>query len=124
MAGTEWHFQVQPPGEISRTLVPDVAFLSYERMPCQELEATEIPRIAPDLVVEIRSPDDRQVDIDEKVRVYLAAGTSIVVLVDPDARSAKVIDRSGERLVREDELVEHEALAGFSMPLHMLFELP
>lgn len=25
MAGTEWHFQVNPPGEISRTLVPDVA---------------------------------------------------------------------------------------------------
>jgi len=26
MAGTEWHFQVRPPGEIARTLVPDVAF--------------------------------------------------------------------------------------------------
>jgi len=60
MVGTEWRFQVQPAGEISRTLVPDIAFLSYDRMPVEELETTDIPRMAPDVVVEIRSPDDRE----------------------------------------------------------------
>src|SRR4029077_14386079 len=83
MAGTEWHFLVQPPGEISRTLVPDVAYLSYTRLSKRDMEATDIPRVAPDVVVEVRSPEDLQRDIDEKTRVYLSAGTSVVFLVDP-----------------------------------------
>jgi len=87
MVGTEWRFQVQPTGEISRTLVPNIAFLSYDRMPVEELETTDIPRMAPDVVVEIRSPDDREEDIEEKVRVYLKAGTSVVFLVDTIGRS-------------------------------------
>ena|ERR1700730_3825645 len=123
MAGSEWSFQVQPPGEISRTLVPDVAYLSYERMPAQELEVTETPRIAPDAVVEIRSPDDRQADIDEKVRVYQAAGTRVIFLVDPELRTVKVVDSRGERSVDHGH-VGHEALPGFSLAVRNLFELP
>ncbi|MBV8280617.1 MAG: Uma2 family endonuclease, partial [Candidatus Eremiobacteraeota bacterium] len=91
-AGTEWHFQVRPTGEISRTMVPDVAFLSYERLPYEEFKKTDIARIAPDAVVEVRSPEDRQKDIDEKVRVYLAAGTKVVFLVDPERQIVQIRD--------------------------------
>src|SRR5690242_15179991 len=66
--GTEWRFQIQPPGEIRRSLVPDVAFLSYGRMPREEQEETDSPALAPDAVVEVRSREDRQRDLDEKVR--------------------------------------------------------
>jgi hypothetical protein len=31
--GTEWEFRIAPPGEIRRPLVPDVAYLSYARLP-------------------------------------------------------------------------------------------
>src|SRR5579863_10409263 len=95
--GTEWRFQVQPPGEIRRSLVPDVAYLSYERMPLDELEVTGAPAVAPDVVVEIRSPGDRQTDIDEKVRVYLSAGTRAIFLVDPEVKTVIVVDSRGER---------------------------
>jgi len=71
--GTEWRFLVQPPGEIARTLVPDVAYLSYERTPRDEQERTMLPRAAPEVVVEILSRDDRQANVEEKVRVYLSA---------------------------------------------------
>src|SRR5579864_4467968 len=90
--GTEWRFQVQPPGEIRRSLVPDVAYISYERMPLEELERAGAPLIAPDVVVEIHSPGDHQNDIDEKVRVYLAAGTIAVFLVDPERKTISIID--------------------------------
>ena len=123
MAGTEWRFQVQPPGEISRTFVPDLAFLSYSRMPAEELEQTEVSRIAPDVVVEIRSPDDRQCDIDDKVCVYLAASTLAIFLVDPETRVVKVIDPQGERVFAQDDVVEHEALPGFTLTARTLFEL-
>jgi Uma2 family endonuclease len=124
MAGTEWHFQVQPRGEISRTLVPDVAFLSYDRMPIEDQEATEIPRISPDVVVEVRSPDDRQEDIDEKVRVYLAAGTTVVFLVDPNTKAITVRDAQGTRIIGADDVLEHRALPGFSLRVRVLFDLP
>ena len=123
MAGTEWHFQIQPPGEIARTLVPDVAYLSYDRMPVGELEVTEIPRIAPDVVVEVRSTGNRQADIDEKVRVYLAAGTRVIFLVDPDRKIVEIVDPRGKRVLTSGS-IEHEALPEFSLAISILFEMP
>lgn len=125
MAGTEWHFQVRPPGEIARTLVPDVAYLSYERMPRRELENTEIATIAPDVVVEVRSPEDLQSDIDEKVRVYLSAGTRVIFLVDPKKKTITAIDADAKtHSFGETETVNHPALPGFAFPARDLFELP
>lgn len=124
MAGPEWHFQVQPPEEVSRTLVPDVAFVSYERLPMEQMEATDIPRVAPDVVVEVRSPGDRQKDIDEKVRVYLAAGTLVIFLVDPQTKTVSIRDPQGARTVGRDGLIEHSALPGFALEARTLFELP
>jgi len=120
---TEWRFQVQPLWEIRRSLVPDVAYISYERMPLEELERSGAPAIAPDVVVEIRSPDDRQSDIDEKVRVYLAAGTRAIFLIDPATKSVKVVDGRGERDLSAG-LIEHDSLPGFSLDANTLFATP
>jgi len=96
MVGTEWRFHVMPEGEERRPLVPDVAFLSYERMPYKEQERTEEPQISPDAVVEVRSPGDLRADIDEKIRVYLKSGTAVVFFADPKKRSVTVYDRDGK----------------------------
>jgi len=93
-------------------------------MPREDQARIEVPRIAPDVVVEVRSPGDLTQDIEEKVRVYLAAGTEVVFLVDPETRSVTVRDHTGSRTVGEDDVLEHEALAGFSLPARTLFELP
>ena len=124
MVGTEWRFQVQPPGEIRRSLVPDVGYLSYARMPLAEQQLTGAPAIAPDVVVEVRSPDDRDRDFDEKVRVYMAAGTTVVFIVDPDARTVLVHDRDGERLLYDTDVVEHSSLPGLRFAVRDLFEPP
>jgi len=124
MTGTEWHLQIQPPGAIGRTLVPDVAFLSYDRLPKAEMEDTEIPRIAPDVIVEVRSPEDSQRDIDEKARVYLAAGTTVVFLVDPAKKTVTVRDAHGNRTLDDSDMITHPELPGFELPARTLFELP
>lgn len=124
MAGTEWHFQVRPPGEIGRTLVPDVAYLSFERMPRAELEATEIARIAPDVVVEVRSPEDLQSDIDEKVRVYLAAGTCVVFLVDPKTKTVLAFDPDGHtRAFGAGDMIVDRSMPGFTFAARELFDI-
>ncbi len=123
-AGPEWRFRIQPPGEARRPLVPDVAFLSYKRLPLSEMEVTEEPLVAPDAVVEVRSPDDRRPDIEEKVRVYLAAGTQVVFLVDPGARSVTICDADGRRRLDEKDIIRHRTLPGFRLRVKTLFELP
>ena len=124
MVGTEWEFSIQPHGEIRRPLVPDVAFISYTRLPYEDEDAADIPRIAPDAVVEVVSPDDRKGDVEEKIRVYLACGTSAIFLVDTQKETVTVRDAGEPRNLTRDQSVSHPSLPGFSMPARTLFERP
>ncbi|MGH7709475.1 MAG: Uma2 family endonuclease [Vulcanimicrobiaceae bacterium] len=81
--GTEWRFYLLPPNERPSSLVPDVAFVASERLPREAGPAREKPAFAPDIAVEILSPDDRDSDVAEKTALYLANGGSLVVIVDP-----------------------------------------
>jgi Uma2 family endonuclease len=118
---TEWRFHIQPPGEVRRPLVPDVAFLSFDRVPFAEQEGEDEPTVAPDVVVEILSPGDRRRDVDEKLRVYLAAGTKVVFLVDTDTKVVTIHDSLGERTVDEGQMLTHETLPGFRLNTSRLF---
>lgn len=122
--GTEWDYRIQPPGETRRPHVPDVAYLSYERVPYDEPNAADIPSVAPDAVVEVISPGDAQRDIDEKVRVYIAAGSSVVFLVDTDDRTVTTCDANGRSMIASPAVLRHDALPGFAMKLATLFEDP
>ena len=124
MVGTEWRFRIMPEGEERRPLVPDVAFLSYERMPYEEQELTEEPCIAPDVVVEVRSPGDLWQDINEKIRVYLKAGTNVVFFVYPKPQTVTVYDRQGKQVLGSDDVVSHATLPAFCLPVRELFTLP
>jgi Uma2 family endonuclease len=121
--GTEWECRIAPAGEPRRPLVPDVTYLSYARVPYGS-KAADIPRVAPDAVVEILSPRDRKRDVDWKVRIYLECGTSVVFLVDTKLQMVTIIDAAGSRTVTRDGVVTHEALPGFSLPARMLFDPP
>jgi len=61
---------------------PDVAFLRRDRIPPRD--ARGYYKGAPDLAVEVLSPDDRRSEIDEKVDEYLTSGTPAVLVVDVD----------------------------------------
>src|SRR5271165_2224010 len=124
IVGTEWRFRVQPPGEQRRPLVPDVAYLSYARLPFETQQVTDEPKVAPDAVVEVLSPRDRRADVEEKTRVYLAAGTEVIFLVDPKRKLARVRDRYEERTVKEDGVITHDSLSGFKLEARRLFSVP
>ncbi len=122
--GIEWEFRLQPPGEIRRPLVPDVAYLSYARLPREDEEAADMPNIAPDAVVEVLSPSDRKRDLEDKIRVYFACGTTVVFIVDTDDQTVTVRDASGQRIIDRDGIVSHASMPGFAMPARALFEEP
>jgi Uma2 family endonuclease len=82
---------------------PDIAFLRQDRLP-SETRRGYWPG-APDLAMEVLSPDDTSRDIEVKVAEYLAAGVSEVVVIDPEAatvvrhrpgRAPQVAERGGE----------------------------
>lgn len=101
---------------------PDVAFVKHERIP------NPIPRgyarFAPDLAVEVLSPDDRPGEVLAKVADWLQAGTRLVWVVDPDRRNARVYRADGtESLLSETDALDGEdVLPGFSCPLSQVFD--
>ena len=68
-----------------------------------------------------RSPDDRRADVDDKIAVYLQAGSSLVIVVDPQQRAVELHDAA--RTVRLDETstIAHWALPQFEYPGRELF---
>ena len=101
---------------------PDVAFLRAERLPPSDQYARFGPA-APDLAVEIVSPSDSAADVEEKVRLYLDAGTSLLWVVEPRRRTVTVYapDRPPRVLAEGDTLDGGDVLPGFSCKVSDLF---
>ncbi len=96
---------------------PDIAFVRRERLP--DPEPAGFPELAPDLVVEVLSPDDRPGDVLAKIADWLSAGTRLVWVIDPGRRLARVYDLAGSQaIVGADEALDGgEVLPGFACPL-------
>lgn len=93
---------------------PDLSFGAADRLPAAGVPASFVP-LAPDLAVEIRSPDDRAAAVAEKVANYLDAGSRLVWLVDPAGRRVTVhrADGSTTQLGDTDWLDGEVVLPGF-----------
>ncbi len=121
--GPEWRFWLQPPGEASRYLVPDGAYLSYDRLRREARDEAQEPRIAPDAAFEILSPSDRDVLVAHKIDVYLRAGTLLVAVIDPELRTIRLIDRDGERTLISGDTFRHAALPDFAFDIAEFFAI-
>ena len=76
----------------------------------------------PDLALEVVSPSNSQKEIDVKVGQYLAAGTRMVVVIDPRKQTAIVSTPAGtHRLTIDDTLTAGDVVPGWSLPLSELF---
>ena len=102
--------------------IPDVSFISVTRLRESGIPEGFIP-FAPDLAVEIVSPNDRAEDVHDKVRDYLAAGTRLVWVLWPKSRSLTVYTPDGQarELDPEQELDGGDVLPDFRAPVASLF---
>ena len=98
---------------------PDIAFVRAERL----VRTAGYFEGAPDLAVEVLSPDDRPGYVREKVAEWLEAGTQAVWVVDPRARTVVVHESNQEpSLLREaDTLDGGELLPGFELAVRDIF---
>ncbi|MEJ7655190.1 MAG: Uma2 family endonuclease [Chloroflexia bacterium] len=94
--------------------VPDASFVSRDRIP-----ASGVPvgywLLAPDLAVEVVSPNDRAEEVHNKVQVYLSSGVRTVWVLWPRSRSVSTHERDGlsRELGADDDLEGGDALPGF-----------
>lgn len=102
---------------------PDVAFVSAGRLPEGGLPRGFFPG-APDLAVEVVSPDDAADEVQQKVLDYLRAGARQVWVVYPDTRSVMVHAAGGEArtLGPEETLDGGEVAPGFAVRVGEFFE--
>lgn len=116
-------FVLNLPYDPERVRAPDVAFISSPRLPGDRLPQGFLQG-APDLAVEVLSPSDNPVDIQQKVRDYLEAGARLVWVVAPQAKTVTVYRADGSaRLLREQESLEGEdVLPGLAIPLAEVFQ--
>lgn len=100
----------------------DVLYISFGRVP--KGDAPEDLTVPPELVIEVRSPTDRWTEVVAKMLEYLAAGVTVVVILDPKTRSASVFrdDDRQDIFETDDELTLPDVLPGFSVPVARFFE--
>ena len=101
---------------------PDVAFVTSGRAKEIDLARPFFPG-APDLAVEVLSPNDRVNEVLAKVTDYLAAGCRMVWVVDPALAELSVFRSpfSPRVLCGEDMLDGEDVLPGFALPVQELF---
>jgi Uma2 family endonuclease len=100
----------------------DVAFVAKETL-AQQSGTTSLIEGAPLLAVEVLSPTDTHEDISEKVEWYLAAGTPLVWVMDPDFRTITVYrnDAPPQLFNHHQEVTAEPHLPGFKVPVAKLF---
>ncbi|MEK7866322.1 MAG: Uma2 family endonuclease [Planctomycetota bacterium] len=101
---------------------PDVAFIHRSRIPKAGLPKGYFEG-APDLAIEVVSPEDRWSEVEEKVREFISAGARLVWVFNPSTRAVHVyrIDGSVTRLTERDSVKGEDVLPGFSLSLRLLF---
>ncbi|MCU0635509.1 MAG: Uma2 family endonuclease [Gemmatimonadaceae bacterium] len=100
---------------------PDVAFLRAERVPSPAPRG--FAEMAPDLAIEVLSPDARRGEVAAKFADWLDAGATAVWIIDPMRRVGQIHRAGGElSLVHPgDAFRDDTLLPGFALPLDLLF---
>ena len=101
---------------------PDVAFLNKERG--ARVGRRGYSAVAPNLAVEVLSPDDRPAEVLEKVAAWLAAGVELAWVVDPNRLEVRVYRADGTItvLTSNETLSGETVLPGFSCAVAEIFE--
>lgn len=102
---------------------PDASFVRRDRLPTAGVGAGFL-EMAPDLAVEVLSPSESHRDVAAKLADYRTAGTPLVWVIDPSARTVRVNSATeGDLTLGEDQLLSGgNTLPGFACAVRDLFE--
>jgi Uma2 family endonuclease len=110
--GTSYQCFPALPGRVRKA---DVSFIRSQRYSLVQATTEGHCPIAPDLSVEVISPNDTAYEIDEKVRELLDAGVPLMWVVNPEQRTVAIHRAGGPgTILREnDEISGEDVIRGF-----------
>jgi Uma2 family endonuclease len=103
--------------------MPDLSFVSWERMPTKEYPATPIAGVVPNLAAEVLSEGNTRGEIARKLKEYFFAGVELAWVIDPYKRTVDVYTAPDQMstLSEKDVLKGGNVLPGFTLPVKELF---
>jgi Uma2 family endonuclease len=103
--------------------IPDVCFISWDRLPEGELPDEAISGVVPNLAVEVLSKSNTPREMERKLRDYFQAGVQAVWMLDPRTETAQVYTSptKARKIGKDQALSGGKLLPGFSLPLKELF---
>lgn len=98
----------------SDTRAPDVSFVQAQRL---RRSPRSFAELAPDLIVEVKSPSDHIEKLEAKIESFLALGTRVGILINPENRTVRVYrsNQAVQTLVDGDTLTVSDLLPGWQV---------
>ena len=95
----------------------DVAFISHERM--AQVKSKSYLDVAPELIVEVLSPDDSWSKVMDKLEEYFSIGVLVVWVADPRKQQVYIYQSLTEvqRFTAAESLPGGQILPGFNAPV-------
>jgi Uma2 family endonuclease len=102
---------------------PDAAFVSHQRLKKHGLPTIGYYPCAPDLVVEVLSPNDGDDEVATKTNEWFEGGARMVWVVNPKRKTVAVFTtpHDAKELTIDDTLGGDPVLPGFTLPLKEIF---
>jgi Uma2 family endonuclease len=121
--GTTYQCFPHKPEQLRRS---DLSFIRLDRMSLAEASKPGHVKIAPDLAVEVISPNDGAYDVDEKVQDYLQARVRLIWVIHPLLRTVCIyrLDGTVSQLGEQDELSGEDVVPGFRCQVADMFVPP
>jgi Uma2 family endonuclease len=109
--------------KIGLVRIPDVSFISWQRLPGGEFPDEAVAGVVPDLAVEVLSEGNTRKEMDRKLQEYFQAGVRLVWLVEPKTQTAVAYTSptKSRRVGKDQSLTGGAVLPGFSLSLKELF---
>ena len=103
--------------------IPDVAFISFDRLPGRMIPTQAIPDLAPDLAIEVLSEGNTKQEMERKLKDYFFAGVRLVWYINLKTRTAEVHTSpdQGVTITEDQSLDGGDVLPGFRLPLRSVF---
>jgi Uma2 family endonuclease len=114
------------PDDENRVRRADVAFHRLDRLTAEQARSDGHCTVAPDLVVEVVSPNDLAYEVEAKRNEWLDAGAQLVWVIDPIQQEVRAFRADGSVALfrRTDTLTAEPVLPEFRVLVAELFRLP
>ena len=108
----------------SQSRAPDVTFASWAKFPNRRLPTAAVPRVIPDLAIEVLSRGNTREEIERKLDEYFANGVRAAWVIDPARETAKIYEAREEPIeIGSDGMLQAtQVLPGFELALRALFD--